>query len=79
MDELHAGRTAAAERCGMYKRGKCKDHSGRADIIQTQGYKGRGLGVKCIYANARSVMSKLDYLRAEVQVIDPDIIAISES
>ena len=41
--------------------------------------KGCGVGVKCIYANARSVMNKLDYLRAEVQVIDPDIIAISES
>ena len=46
---------------------------------QTKGCKGCGIGVKCIYENARSVMNKLDYLRAEVQVIDPDIIAISES
>jgi len=37
------------------------------------------LGLKCIYVNARSIINKIDYLRAELKVFDPDIIGITES
>jgi len=56
---------------------KCQDHSGRADYSQTKGCKGCGCGLKCMYVNARSVMNKSDYLCAEVQTIDPDVIHLS--
>jgi len=36
------------------------------------------LGLKCTYVNARSIVNKMDYLKAEVKVFDPDIIGITE-
>jgi len=47
--------------------------------MQSKGYKSCGSGLKCMYVNARSVINKIEELCTEVQVIDPDIIAISES
>jgi len=37
------------------------------------------LGLKWIYVNARSIVNKMDYLKDEVKVFDPDIIGITES
>jgi len=37
------------------------------------------VGLKCIYVNAGSIINKMDYLRAKVRVLDPDIIGVTES
>ena len=35
--------------------------------------------LKCLYLNARSLVNKIDYFRAEIQSRDPDIIGITET
>ena len=37
------------------------------------------MGLTRIYVNARNIINKMDYLKAEVKVFDPDIIGITES
>ena len=63
--------------------GKLQNHCDRTTDDEAEGSEGATqkvyLSLECICVNARSIVNKMDYLRAEVKVFDPDIIGITES
>ena len=71
------------QRMMLLRRGKLPNYSGRTADQQTESnkssHKGLVFGLKCIYVNARSIINKIDYMRAEAKVLEPDIIGVTES